>query len=313
MEGTDTLLAMTDVDPLIVELEPFAATFVDRHFKAAKEWFPHEYVPWSRGRDFEPGEAFDPNHYPMPDGVRSALLVNLLTEDNLPHYHFTIASKFGAADAWGEWSRRWTAEEGRHSIVIRDYLLVTRAVDPIVLERGRMAQIEGGEVPDPPSPVEALAYVAMQELATRISHRNTGKLLEDPRGFEVMARVAQDENLHHIFYRDLVTQALEIDPSRTMIAIDARVRDFAMPGVGIANFDEHAKAIAREGIYDFKVHHDQILEPILMKHWRIREVEGLDAEGEAARDRVISYVERLGKAARRLEERRAREAEKAEA
>jgi acyl-[acyl-carrier-protein] desaturase len=33
---------------------------------------------------------------------------------------------FGRHAAWGEWDRRWTAEEGRHSIVIRDYLTVTR-------------------------------------------------------------------------------------------------------------------------------------------------------------------------------------------
>ena len=58
----------------------------------------------------------------MADGLRSALLVNLLTEDNLPHYFRAIDQIFGADGPWGEWSRRWTAEEGRHSIVIRDYL-----------------------------------------------------------------------------------------------------------------------------------------------------------------------------------------------
>ena len=60
----------------------------------------------------------------------------------------------------------------------------------------------------------------MQELATRIAHRNTGKLLEDRLGYEVMARVASDENLHFLFYRDLVTAALEVDPSTTVIALE---------------------------------------------------------------------------------------------
>ena len=46
--------------------------------------------------------------------------------------------------AWGTWVHRWTAEEGRHSICMRDYLLVTRAVDPVELERGRMRQMEKG-------------------------------------------------------------------------------------------------------------------------------------------------------------------------
>ena len=47
---------------------------------------------------------------------------------------------------WREWSHRWTAEEARHSIAMRDYLTVTRAIDPVALERARMRQVEGGEV-----------------------------------------------------------------------------------------------------------------------------------------------------------------------
>ena len=88
----------------------------------------------------------------MPDGVRSALFVNLLTEDNLPYYFRTIEQMFGADSIWGVWVRRWTAEEGRHSIVIRDYLTVTRSVDPIALERARMHQVSTGITPDPGSP-----------------------------------------------------------------------------------------------------------------------------------------------------------------
>ena len=72
--------------------------------------------------------------------VRSALFVNLLTEDNLPYYFRDIERMFGADGPWGEWVRRWTAEEGRHATVIRDYLTVTRMIDPVALERGRMAR-----------------------------------------------------------------------------------------------------------------------------------------------------------------------------
>ncbi|MFZ9356000.1 MAG: acyl-ACP desaturase, partial [Ilumatobacteraceae bacterium] len=36
---------------LLAVLEPTAAKLYDRHMGVAKEWFPHEYVPWSRGRD----------------------------------------------------------------------------------------------------------------------------------------------------------------------------------------------------------------------------------------------------------------------
>ena len=104
-------------------------------------------MPWSQGRDFEPGYEWSPDEVQLSDEVRSALFVNLLTEDNLPYYFRTIERMFGADSAWGTWARRWTAEEGRHSIVIRDYLTVTRAIDPVQLERARMAQVECGEVP----------------------------------------------------------------------------------------------------------------------------------------------------------------------
>ena len=44
----------------LAELAPAAEQLLDRHLGTAKEWFPHEMVPWSRGRDFAEDEAFDP-------------------------------------------------------------------------------------------------------------------------------------------------------------------------------------------------------------------------------------------------------------
>jgi len=208
---------------LLQELAPEACRLLERHLSTAQEWFPHEFVPWSRGRDFEPGEVWDPHVYPVPDAVRSALFVNLLTEDNLPYYFRTIEGLLGADGPWGEWVRRWTAEEGRHAMVIRDYLTVTEALDPVELERGRMQQVSHGVTPEPPTQAEVMVYVALQELATRISHRATGKLLEDPAGYRVMARVAADENLHFLFYRDLVSAAIKADPS-TMVVGTSRCR-----------------------------------------------------------------------------------------
>ena len=170
---------MTSPAALLAELEPTAARLLERHLSTTKEWFPHTLVPWSQGQDFEADYEWSPEGVQLSDEVRSALFVNLLTEDNLPYYFRTIERMFGADTAWGTWARRWTAEEGRHSIVIRDYLTVTRAIDPVQLERARMAQVECGEVPEPETPHDGFAYVALQELATRISHHNTGKLLDD--------------------------------------------------------------------------------------------------------------------------------------
>ena len=208
---------------LLTDLEPVVASLYDRHLAQSKEWFPHELVPWSRGRDYEPSEVWDEAASDLPRDVRSSLFVNLLTEDNLPYYFRTVESKFGSEKAWGEWVRRWTAEEGRHSMAIYGYLMTTRAIDPVELERSRMAQVSGGITPDPPLP-EGFGYLSLQELATRISHRNTGARLGDPVGHEVMKRVGSDENLHQLFYRDLAAAAFQLDPNTMMVALEKQVK-----------------------------------------------------------------------------------------
>ena len=208
------------------ELQPVVGHLLERHLETAREWFPHEMVPWSQGRDFVAGEEWNAGQSAVPPAARIALVVNLLTEDNLPYYSATLGG-LGTDGPWGEWTRRWTAEEGRHAIVIRDYLSVTRAVDPVALERERMHQVSTGEVPQFAAMTDALVYTTLQELATRISHRNTGLLLDDPAGRAVMARVAADENLHHLFYRDLASAALECEPSEMVLAMDRVVRAFA--------------------------------------------------------------------------------------
>lgn len=300
-------MATTPVAELLHDLTPVVEQLTHRHLSTSKEWFPHEFVPWGRGRDFEPGEEWDPDEVELAPGVRSALFVNLLTEDNLPYYFSTIARMFGSDGPWGEWARRWTAEEGRHSIAIRDYLTVTRAVDPVALEQARMHQVSHGVVPEPEFAVDGLVYVALQELATRVAHRATGKLLGDKAGYEVMARVATDENFHHIFYRDLVSAALEIDPSGVVEAVERQVRDFEMPGTGILDFDEHAVAIARAGIYDLAVHHDQILVPVVLRHWGVESIEGLSPAAEQARERLVARIARIGRAGRSMADRWARQ------
>ena len=304
---------------LLHELTPVAAQLTARHYETCKPWYPHEFVPWSLGRDFVEGEQWDAREVPLPDSVRSALFVNLLTEDNLPYYFRALDRMFGRDGAWREWSHRWTAEEARHSIALRDFMTVTRAIDPRALEDGRMSQMSGGQVPDPDSAVDGFVYVALQELATRIAHRNTGKALQHhlgdhpvgQAGYEVISRVAADENFHFLFYRDLTSAALEIAPSLVLPAIERQVREFEMPGTGIPGFKKHAEAIARDGLYNLQQHHDQILQPVVVRWWKIESLSGLTSEAEQARDAVLDRITRIGVAARRLADRALEAAERA--
>jgi acyl-[acyl-carrier-protein] desaturase len=291
---------------LLLELEPVVESNLNRHLTMAKEWFPHEYVPWSDGRNFDGvlgGEAWDVADSKMSDVARSSLIVNLLTEDNLPSYHHEIATLFGRDAAWGDWVHRWTAEEGRHGIAIRDYLLTSRAVDPIQLERLRMDHMSTGYTSLNDDILSSLAYVSFQELATRVSHRNTGKLTGDPVADQLLARVAADENLHMVFYRNLLGAALELDPNQTMRAITQVVTTFAMPGTDIAGFQRKAVEMAIAGVYDIRQHRDDVVAPVL-RYWNVFEIEGLDAEGEAARTELADFMDQLEKQALRFEDKR---------
>jgi acyl-[acyl-carrier-protein] desaturase len=290
-------------------LEPALIRGLERHLSVATEWFPHEFVPYERGRNYveEPWEATDSD---LSEVARTSLEVNLLTEDNLPYYHLALWETFGNDGAWGEWTRRWTAEEGRHAIVLRDYLTVTRGLDPVALERGRMETVSRGYYPDGkggffPDPLDGVVYTSLQELATRIAHRNTGSYTDDPLIEKLTARIAVDENLHYVFYRELGSAALEIDPDAMVMAMNRQVTGFAMPGTEIPEFKAKAIQMAKAGIYDLRIHHDQVLLPVLFKHWRLDQLTGLSDEAEAARDGIMNYLTMLDMTARHYEEKRA--------
>ncbi|KAA9376013.1 acyl-ACP desaturase [Microbispora cellulosiformans] len=300
---------------LLLELEPVVERELDRHLAVAKEWFPHEYVPWSEGRTFDgvlEGEAWSPEDSSISEAARVSLVVNLLTEDNLPSYHHEIATTFGRDGAWGTWVHRWTAEEGRHGVAIRDYLTVTRAVDPVALERARMSHMQNGFATEYDGMLRQLAYVSFQELATRIAHRNTGRVSGDPVCERLLARVAADENLHMVFYRNLLAAAFELAPSQTMRAVTDVVTSFQMPGQGMEGFARKSVTIAMAGIYDLRQHSDEVLLPVL-RQWKTFDIEGLDAEGEQAREELSAFLAQLDAAATRFEERREARRARAEA
>ena len=298
-------MAALDTTQLLSALEPVVEENLNRHISVAQEWMPHEYVPWSLGRNFKDlgGEPWSVEQSQLSPIARTALEVNLLTEDNLPSYHREIDRAFGNESAWGEWVNRWTAEEGRHAFCIRDYLLVTRGVDPDELERARMDTMTTGYDSGDKSLLSVCAYVTFQELATRVSHRNTGKYADEPIAEKLLTRVAKDENLHMIFYRNLIQAALELAPDQTMRAITDEVKSFQMPGSIIPGFTRKSVQIALAGIYDLRIHHDDIVAPIL-RQWGIWELEGLGAEGEAARDELAAAVKALDAEAARFVEKR---------
>src|SRR6476661_8886391 len=290
---------------VLIELEPVVAQNLDRHLALAREWHPHDYVPWSEGRNFAflGGEDWSPEQSRLDETAKAAMITNLLTEDNLPSYHREIATRFGRDGAWGTWVGRWTAEENRHGIAMRDYLVVTRGVDPVELERARMEYMTSGYDSGDKTALEAVTYVSFQELATRVSHRNTGKVTHDPVADQMLARISKDENLHMVFYRNIVAAALEIAPDATMRAIADEVIRFEMPGATMAGFRRNSMIIAKAGIYDLRLHHDEVIMPVL-RHWDFFDRTDVGPEGEKAREELSTFLEALDDQATKFVDRR---------
>ena len=292
---------------LLQELQPVAEENVNRHISMAKEWHPHDYVPWDEGRNFAAmgGVDWDPEQSRLDDVAKAAMITNLLTEDNLPSYHREIAENFSPDGAWGTWVGRWTAEENRHGIVMRDYLVVTRAVDPVALENARMEHMTNGFFPGTNNGLlRSVAYVTFQELATRVSHRNTGRACNEPIADKMLQRIAADENLHMIFYRNICEAALDVAPDQALRAVVDILKNFQMPGAGMPNFRRNGVLMAKHGIYDLRQHLDEVVQPVLRK-WNIFERD-FGPEGAQTLDELGTFLEDLERQAAKFEEMRDR-------
>jgi acyl-[acyl-carrier-protein] desaturase len=319
--------ASTDLQ-LMTELEPVAERLLNRHISMFKEWNPHDYIPWSDGKNFYAlgGQDWEPGQSQLSDVAQVAMVLNLLTEDNLPAYHREIAMNFGMDGPWGQWVNRWTAEENRHSTALRDYLVVTRAVDPVALEQLRLEQVTRGFSPGQnhqtdgdlfaTSLFDSVIYVSFQELATRVSHRNTGKACDDTIADQLLARVSADENLHMIFYRDISDAGFQIAPNEAMRSLHKVLRNFKMPGYTVPGFRRKAVIIAVGGVFDPRIFLDDVVMPQLRK-WRIFEREDFTGEAARMRDDLGLLVDELEEACAKFElskqrhlEREARRAEK---
>lgn len=106
-----------------------------------------------------------------------------------------------------------------------------------------------------------------------------------------------------LFYRNLLAAAFELAPSQTMRAVTDVVTSFQMPGQGMEGFARKSVTIAMAGIYDLRQHCDEVLTPVL-RAWKIFDIEGLNAEGEQAREELAAFLAKLDVAATRFEERR---------
>ncbi|HEX9978551.1 MAG TPA: acyl-ACP desaturase [Acidimicrobiia bacterium] len=270
---------------LVAAVEPTVERLMAEHRERREQWYAHEYVPWERGRSYV-ADPWDESQATLAPEVRTSLVLNLLTEDNLPYYHAEISGHFPEDSALQRWTHLWTAEEAQHSIALRSYLLTSRNCDPRGLEDDRLSTMEQGYNTGRDSLSDLFVYTSAQELATRVSHRNAGVLADDEVAHRIMARIATDENHHYLFYRGVASALIEQEPSTMIESIHRVFTSFAMPGTSIPGFVRRAVEMARAGVYNLRIHHDRVLLP-LIRDWGVEQMTGLSSRAKELQQKIM--------------------------
>ena len=238
---------------LTLELEPVVADNLARFLDTADEWYAHDYVPFDQGRDFAflGGEDWDPSQVTLPSDVVDAVEIMLITKDNLAGYHRELVEHFILADKWGRWLGRWTAEENLHAIALREYLVVTRNVDPTADEQVRVRHVMRGYRANHFSQMEILVFMAFYERAHAVYLRNLEARIDEPVLKGLVGRIAADEERHEAFFSSLVAHCIEQHRDQAINAIARRAPGFGAVGADILEYrDTKLRTVADAGIFD---------------------------------------------------------------
>lgn len=287
------------------DLEPVVGELLQTHEAKRKLWWPSDLLGISESetpdRDLA---ALRDRARGIPDPVRISLVMGLVTEEGLPHFHRLIAVHMGDNTYWREWNNLWTAEEDRHGAVLHDYLWEARIVQPRIVEEMQFQYIRNGFYPGwEYNPYRLLAYTSLQERATQICHANNGKAAGqyDPLIGRVLERVATEEARHFHFYRSVFTELLARDPDHALAAAENVILNFEMPGGSMPGFREMTDAIRRSGLYgprDFlRIVEEQI------EHWKIASLSGLNEVGRKSQDVILGFPQRLKRIIEHMESR----------
>ena len=239
----------------MAELEPVVGENYHRHIETEEPWYAHDFVPFDRGENFAflGGRDWDPSQATPPTHVTDALEILLITKDNLAGYHREFVEHFILEDWWGMWIGRWTAEENLHAIVLREYLVVTRDIDPVANEAVRVEHVMKGYRADQFSRIETLVFMALREREHAVFCQRLAAQVDDPNLRRLIETIAKDEQRHQQFFDSLVRECLGLEPGETVAAVAARAADLQGVGADIDAYADKVQAVAEAGIFDDKV------------------------------------------------------------
>lgn len=237
---------------LTSELEPVVERELRRHLDSEDLWYAHDYVPFDQGENFAflGGRDWDPSQVTLPRTVTDALEILLVTKDNLAGYHRELVEHFILEEKWGRWLGRWTAEENLHAIALRNYLVVTREIDPTANEDVRVEHVMKGYRAESYSQVETLVFMAFFERAHAVFCRNLAEQIKEPVLKNLIVRIARDEERHEEFFANLVAHCLGYTREETIEAIARRAAGLGVVGGDIDAYQDKVAAVAAAGIFD---------------------------------------------------------------
>lgn len=291
---------------LIPSLEPRLKELYDQHLeRAAKiDWAYYEYLPLDELKN-------NPENIPkLSPIVYASVETALLTEVNLPWFTTHLHAAFkGSIEVLVDFVQVWTSEEDQHAVLLETYLLLGDNGDHRRRSRLRKSVVRQGWATTIDGHFQAIAYTAIQELATQIFYLRTAELAdaEDPLLARALRRLARDETLHMAFYRDCVNLHLQAEPNYVYPLAEVMMQ-FEMPGVGMPDYRERTEIFATDGNYGPYEYYSQVIDVL----WRYWEVDKLAPTLTAAREKhkeLIKYHNRLGRIAARFKRRK--EAERA--
>ncbi|MFC8180842.1 MULTISPECIES: acyl-ACP desaturase [Nocardiaceae] len=277
---------LTDGD-LLLRLEPAVEENLSRHIEEAEDWHPHDFAPWDDGRNFAflGGEDWAPEQSHLSDVEILSATVGVLVADNLPAYHRELARALTGLGAWWKWTGRWTSEENRQAIVLRDFLVLTRAVDPVALERVRMEEMTRGYSAPSLHVLDIISHFAIDETAAALRNTNTVALGGDEVLGKILTKIAADDTRQATFYVNVVNEAFGVAPDQMARAVADRVSGFAIPVVDLPSKKNSTEALAEAGIYDEDQQRDKVFKPLL-ERWNFFGRDDLGDDGKKAREEL---------------------------
>jgi acyl-[acyl-carrier-protein] desaturase len=302
---TDTARELASKFEVLKDLESKVREMMDAHERKRELWFPSDFIN-------PKADECPETHYKqlreraagIPDAARTALAINLLTEEGLPHFHRLLAVYLDDDSYWRIWNNLWTAEEDRHGQVLHDYARETRILQQRKLEELQFEYLKAGFHPTwDRDPYRVFVYTTVQERATQYSHAQTGRVVAEyePGLGTILANVAQEEARHFTFYRSVFEEILTRDPDQALHSASFILPSIDMPGYTIPGFRDMADVIRRAGIYGPRDYLRIVQEQI--RYWKIDKIEGLTELGRKAQEKIMAIPDRLRRVAELMETR----------